>query len=107
MLLEVSVRAGAYGGTDQCWVVGRDWHEFVVQLTALESRRSGRACLEGASPRELRLEFYATDGWGHMALKGHLGHDGPDSSIQRLEFSFAFEAGLLSNILADIVAIGK
>ena len=95
ILLSVKVEASSYSAADQSWVVAEEWDRFLTELTTLEERRQGRAVLEGASPDDLRLEFYSSDSAGHMAVQGHLGWNKPDGHVLRLRFGFSFEPDLL------------
>jgi hypothetical protein len=91
VLLNVTARASGYSASDQAWVVERDLDRFVTELRNLESRRQGHATLAGASPDDLRLEFYSTDSLGHMAVRGHLGWNNPKGFLLQLRFGFDFE----------------
>lgn len=91
VLLNVTVRASGYSAADQAWVTERDIDQFISELHTLESRRQGQATLSGASPDDLKLEFYATDSIGHMAVRGHLGRKHPHGFLLQMRFGFRFE----------------
>ena len=69
-LLNVAVDVSGYSAADQSWVVAGEWGKFLSELETLDERRQGRAVVEGASPDDLRLEFYSTDSAGYMAVQG-------------------------------------
>jgi hypothetical protein len=99
VLLSISVKVGAYSAADQAWIVSDVFHSFLEQLQTLESNRKGRAVLDGASPDDLRLEFYSTDSSGHMAVKGHLGWRTVEQHHQQLQFGFDFEPDRLPSLV--------
>ena len=90
VLLNVTVQVGSYSGADQCWISANDLKRFLIELRALEARRQGQAVLSGASPDELRLEFYSIDSVGHMGIKGHLGWTRSEEFPLQLKFGFEF-----------------
>ena len=59
ILLNVTVQVSGYSAADQSWVTGDEWGRFLNDLKKLDERRQGRAVVEGASPEDLRLEFYS------------------------------------------------
>jgi hypothetical protein len=104
ILLNVTVEASSYSAADQSWVVADEWDRFLTELATLDERRQGRAFVEGASPDDLRLEFYSTDSVGHMAVKGHLGWRKPDGHLLQLRFGFSFERDLLPSVVRELRA---
>jgi hypothetical protein len=80
-------------------VVASDLDRFVTELRRLDGRRQGQATLSGASPEDLRLQFYSTDSLGHMAIRGHLGWNNPYGFLLQLQFGFAFEPDRLPSLL--------
>jgi len=99
ILLSVTVKASSYAAADQSWVVAGEWDRFLLELRTLDEQRQGRAVVEGASPDDLRLEFYSTDSAGHMAVRGHLGWHKPDGHLLQLRFGFSFEPDLLPGVV--------
>lgn len=107
LLLNVRVKVRGYSAADQAWVVVNDWCGFLSELRALERLRHGHATLHGASPRNLELMIKATDHAGHMAVWGFLGRDTPDGFAQKLEFGFAFDAGMLPTVVRELERLGQ
>jgi hypothetical protein len=107
LLLNVSVKVGAYSAADQVWVLASNWRVFMAELRELERLRQGHASLEGPGPRDMKLIFQATDSWGHTAVSGFLGWDAPDGFAQRLEFGFPFDAGMLATLVQQFEALGR
>ena len=107
LLLNVTVKIRGYSAADHAWVVANDWCEFLSELRALERLRKGHATLHGASPRNLELTIKATDHAGHMAVSGFLGRDTPDGFAQKLEFGFAFDAGMLPTVVRELEGLGQ
>lgn len=107
LLLNVTVEVGSYSAADQAWVVVGDWRRFLAELRQLERLRQGQATLEGASPRDLKLVFRAIDRAGHMAISGFLGWETLDGFAQKLEFGFAFDAGMLENLVREFEELGR
>ena len=105
LFINVTVVVGGYSAADQVWVVGDDWRGFMNELRKLEEVRKGQATLRGASPHDLELAFKTTDRTGHMAVLGFVGWNSPDGFYQKCEFGFAFDAGLLSNIVRELAAL--
>jgi len=105
LLLNVTVVVGGYSAADQAWVARSDWREFMNELRELEEARRGQATLRGASPHDLELVFKATDRAGHMAVLGFLGWNSPDGFYQKCEFGFAFDPGLLGNVVRELAAL--
>ncbi len=105
LLLNVTVAVGGYSAADQVWVVADDWRAFITELQTLEKTRQGRASLRGASPRDLELTLKTTDLAGHTAVLGFVGRDGPDGFYQQCEFGFAFDAGMLSNVVRELASL--
>jgi hypothetical protein len=105
ILLNVTVQVGGYSAADQSWVTGDAWDGFLTDLKKLDEQRQGLAIVEGASPDDLRLEFYSTDSAGHMAVKGHLGWCKPDGHVLGMKFAFSFEPDLLPNLVQAICAL--
>lgn len=99
VLLNVSAKVAGYSAADQVWLWGGDLDRFVEELRALERHRKGNAVLAGASPDELRLEFYSTDSVGHMAVKGQVGWNHPSSFLLQFQFGFNFEPDVLPSLL--------
>ncbi len=99
LLLNVTVKVSSYSAADQCWIATNDVERFLLELRQLESRRHGQAVLLGASPDDLRLEFYSTDSLGHMAVKGYVGWQKSEEFPLQLMFGFAFEADRLPPLL--------
>jgi hypothetical protein len=87
--------------------VADEWHGFLTELSTLDERRRGRAVIEGASPDDLRLEFYSNDSAGHMAVQGHLGWHKPDGHRLQLRFGFSFEPDLLPGVVQALRAFGR
>jgi hypothetical protein len=102
LLLNVSVTVGGYCAEDQCWVCAREWRVFLTELRQLERTRQGRADLSGASPEEFKLRIASTDRAGHMAVSGLVGWRRPDEFLQRLEFGFAFDPGMLAALIREL-----
>jgi hypothetical protein len=107
LLLNVTVEVGGYSAEGQAWVIAGAWRGFLSELRELERLRQGQATLEGASPRDLKLVFRATDRAGHMAVSGFLGWDTPDGFSQKLEFGFAFDAGMLQTLVREFEELGQ
>jgi hypothetical protein len=103
LLLNVTVRVSNYSAADQSWVVGDEWQRFLDELRMLEARRQGSAVLEGASPEELRVEFFSTDSLGHMAVRGHVGGRWPSGHFLQLQFSFDFEPDRVPTVLMEFL----
>jgi hypothetical protein len=61
LLLNVTVQVSSYSAADQSWVIADEWDRFLTELRTLDERRQGRAVIVGASPDDLRLEFYSRD----------------------------------------------
>jgi hypothetical protein len=104
VLLNVTAQVWSYSAADQSWVVGDAWCRFLAELGTLEERRQGSAVLEGASPDDLRLEFYSTDSVGHMAVKGHLGQHKTDGNVLMFQFHLSFEPDLLPEVVRTLRA---
>lgn len=102
ILLNLTVEASSYSASDHSWVIADEWDRFLTELTTLEERRQGRAVVEGASPDDLRLEFYSSDSAGHMAVQGHVGWHKPDGHVLRLRFGFSFEPDLLPTAVREM-----
>lgn len=107
LLLNVSVVVGSYSVADQCWVVDRDWHGFMVELCQLERTRRGHADLVGASPDEFKIRFANTDDVGHMSVSGTVGWHAPDGFFQKLEFGFPFDPGMLGAVVRELGAFSR
>lgn len=107
LLLNVTVQVGGYSAADQSWVVAGDWSRFLSQLRQLERLRQGQATLDGASPHALQIVFGATDRAGHMAVAGHVGWVTADRFAQKLEFGFAFDAGMLPTLIREIESLAR
>ena len=107
LLLNVTVKVGGYAAADQSWVMADDWRAFLTDLRELERTRRGKATLEGASPRDLKLVLCVIDPIGHMAISGHLGWDSPDGFAQKLEFGFEIDAGMLQTTIREIEELGR
>jgi hypothetical protein len=107
LLLNVTVKVYGYTAADQAWVMANDWRRFLSELLELERLRHGHATLEGASPRKLKLVIKTTDCAGHMAVSGFLGWDTPDGFAQKLEFGFAFDAGMLQTVVRGLEELGQ
>jgi hypothetical protein len=105
LLLNVTIVVGGYSAADQAWVVADDWREFMREIRSLETTRQGQATLNGASPQDIQLVFRATDSAGHMAVSGFVGWNSPDGFYQKCEFGFAFDAGMLSNLVRELSAL--
>ncbi len=61
--------------------------------------------LQSISPDALRLEVYAADALGHMALRGHLARLGAPPTA-RLAFSgLAFDPTRLPGLVRDLLAL--
>jgi hypothetical protein len=105
ILLNVTVQVSSYSAADQHWVVALDWKRFLSDLHTLDERRQGSAILQGASPEDLRLEFYSTDSAGHMAVRGHLGWHRPDGHFLQLRFGFSFEPDRLPKVVRALEAL--
>jgi hypothetical protein len=88
ILLNVTVRASSYSAADQSWVVADAWDGFLTELGTLDERRQGRAVVEGASPDDLRLEFYSTDSAGHMQYRGILAGTGLTATVCNCGLAF-------------------
>ena len=102
VLLNVTVQASSYSAADQIWMVKSDWDRFLGELRTLEKRRQGRAVLEGASPQDLRLEFFSTDSAGHMAVQGQVRRMTNERFDLQLQFGFAFEPDELPRLLREL-----
>lgn len=61
VLVNVTVDAQGFAAADQSWIVASDWATFLAEFEALTERRQGKAALVGASPEDLRVEFFSTD----------------------------------------------
>jgi len=107
LLLNITVKVQGYSAADKAWVVVNDWRGFLSELQALERLRRGHATLQGASPRNLSLVIKATDRTGHVAVSGFLGWDTPDGFAQKLEFGFAFDAGMLPTVVRELEELGR
>ena len=105
ILLNVTVKVYGYSASDQAWVTANDWRSFLWELRELERLRQGHATLEGASPSKLKLVIKATDQAGHMAVSGFLGWNTPDGFVQKLEFGFAFDAGMLQTVVRGLTDV--
>jgi len=99
VLLNVTARVAGYSAADQAWVTDTDLNRFIGELRTLEARRKGQATLSGASPDDLRLEFYSTDLLGHAAVRGHLGWNNAKGFLLQLRFGFDFEPDRLPAML--------
>jgi hypothetical protein len=105
VLLNVTVRTGAYAAEDADWIVRNDLDRFLQELRALDEKRQGKAVLVSASPDDMQLEFYSTDSAGHMAIQGQLGRTDPNGFRLQLQFGFAFEPDKLPAILRYFASI--
>jgi hypothetical protein len=105
LLLNVTIRSYHYSADGKRWVVAEDWQRFLCELRVLEERRQGSAVLVGASPDDLRIQFFSTDYLGHMAVRGHVGWSAPGGHRQRLQFGFDFEPDRLPAVLAGFVGL--
>lgn len=101
LLLKITARVSGYSASDQAWVTGNDWQEFLAEFCALEEKRQGKAALAGASPDDLMLEFLSTDSQGHMAVRGHIGWNNPSGYLLQLRFGFDLEPDRLPTILKE------
>jgi hypothetical protein len=97
--LSVTVRTSRYAAADHSWIVRPELERFLRELRALNQSRQGKAVLVSPSPDGLRLEFYATDSAGHMAVRGQLGRTDPDGFLSQLRFGFRFEPDKLPSFL--------
>jgi hypothetical protein len=87
------------------WIGAAEWTEFVAQLEALERRRAGEAWLQGLSPDQLRLRFFALDRAGHLAVAGQVGRRMPTGGDCRLAFAdVRFEGSQLLALVAELRA---
>ncbi|MCA9621544.1 MAG: hypothetical protein KC731_21125 [Myxococcales bacterium] len=102
LLVRVDVTVASFSAADQAWILGRDWADFLRQLTELERQRQGKAILQGASAEELALELFAADRAGHMALRGVVRRRTIDGFVLGLEYGFAFEPDLLPGLLDEL-----
>lgn len=107
LLLNVTVSVRGYSAADQAWVVAGDWREFMNGMRTLEDVRNGHATLRGADPHDLELTFKTTDRAGHMAVEGFVGWKSPDGFYLKCEFGFAFDAGLLGNVVRELAAMER
>ena len=107
LLLNITVKVYSYSAADQCWIAANDVKRFLLELRKLESRRQGQAVLLGASPDDLRLEFYSTDSLGHMAVKGYVGWQKSEEFPLQLKFGFAFEPDRLLLLLEYFETISR
>jgi len=107
LLLNVTVRVRGYSAADQAWVVAGDWREFMNEMRTLEDVRNGDATLRGADIRDLEITFKATDRAGHMAVEGFVGWSSPDGFYLKCEFGFAFDAGVLGNVVRELAALER
>jgi len=71
--LAVRVRFGDFAGAADAWILRDAWDAFLADLRTLDERRRGEALLQGISPGELRLRFFARDRAGHLAVEGEVG----------------------------------
>ncbi len=102
VLLNVTVEVSGFTAADQSWITASDWHGFLSELASLEHDRRGHARLVGASPDDLRLEFYSTDRAGHMAVRGELRRVTAQAFELGLRFGFSFEPDDLPRILREL-----
>ena len=102
VLVNVTVDARGFAAADQSWVVRSDWDKFLTELRTLESRRQGSAALCGASPEELRIEFFSVDRAGHMAVRGQVRKPTIEGYDLELRFGFAFAPDELPRILREL-----
>src|SRR5437870_475760 len=107
VLISVSVKVQRYSASDEAWIVGSEFKCFLQQLQNLEEKRQGNAVLQGASPDELRIEFFSIDTAGHMAVKGHVGWHNTERHFQQLHFGFNFEPDKLPKLLREFRQIAK
>ncbi len=107
LLLNVTVEVAGFAARDQNWIVATDWERFMVDLRTLERNRQGSATLLGASPDELRIEFFSTDRLGHMAVRGQVGRRTMERFELLLRFGFAFEPDELPRVLRELEALGR
>ena len=98
----VTVDARGFAAADQNWVVRSDWDEFLSELRNLESRRQGSAALVGASPEELRSEFFSIDSAGHMAVRGQVRRPTIEGYDLELRFGFMFAPDELPRVLREL-----
>jgi hypothetical protein len=49
-----------YSAADQAWVTDTDLNRFIANCAPWRRVEQGQATLSGASPDDLRLEFYST-----------------------------------------------
>ncbi|WP_152539354.1 WapI family immunity protein [Methylomicrobium lacus] len=96
----IEFRVEGFSGSGPTWVDLLTLQSFVKQLRALEVSRKGEAAMESMTPREFELRIWATDGLGHMALKGRLSH-----RKQVGEFTFSFDPSLLVSARVAFEAI--
>jgi hypothetical protein len=107
LLRNITIAVGGYAAADQVWVVADDWRGFMREIRCLETTRQGHATLQGASPRDMQLVFRATDPAGRMAVSGFVGWNSPVGFYQKCEFGFAFDAGMLSNLVRELSALAR
>ena len=107
LLLDVSVSVGGYAAADQAWVVGSDWRRFMQQLQQLERTRTGHAVLLGASPGDLDIKFAVVDAAGHMSVSGAVAWRTSDGFLQRLEFGFFFDPGMLASVQRELCGFAQ
>jgi hypothetical protein len=102
VLLSITVEVTGYSASDTAWIISQAFESFLTQLQTLDFKRQGRAVLEGASPSELRLEFFSTDSAGHMAVQGHIGRQTSERHSQQLRFGFDFESDRLPSFFSGL-----
>jgi hypothetical protein len=87
------------------WVAANAWLTFLAGLEARAQTRRGEVSLEGLSPDQLRLRFFATDRAGHVAVAGQVRKRGTDGHDCRLEFAaLPIEGSQLAALVAELRA---
>ncbi len=105
--LDISVLVGRHAAGGHYWVSEDAWAQFLTQVRDLERSRQGQAELSGMSPQSCSLRFAVIDATGHTAVSGFLGSRTPDGALQRLEFGFRFDPGLLPALVGELDAIAE
>jgi hypothetical protein len=77
------------------------------QFRQLERTRRGDAVLVGASPGDLDIKFAAVDACGRMSVSGAVASRTSEGFLQRLQFGFFFDPGILGAVLRELCLFAR
>ena len=103
--VEVKIDSDFGGRDEDVWIEDEVFAQFLGQLEALESSRSGSGRLEAMSPDDFVLQIESVDSAGHMMITTKLGKcRRVGRGLQRVgvEGVFEVDSGALRAILDDL-----